>query len=123
MMFVAAPPAQAEAACKAHLAGVRGRAPVSVYIGTPTVVQLERLLRAGVDAITREEDVDLAIAVAENAARDRALVADLMNETRESDERHQSILALIREGVLVADRAGKTIACNDAAVRILGRTR
>jgi len=123
MLVVVAQAAQAEAICRLLFSTTRGSTPVTVYVGDPTQAELERLLRAGVDMLARFDDtIDLALTVSEHGARDRALVADLTAELRESEERSRSIIAAMQEGVVVMGRDGKMITFNQSAERILGRS-
>ncbi len=123
LLLVAATPDQAEALCRSLLSTARGRSPVTMFVGEPSPVELERLLRAGVDTFSSSDDsIDLRLSVAEHAARDRALIADLTSELRESEDRYRSVIAAMQEGVLVLDTQGRILTCNASASRILGRT-
>ncbi len=122
LLLVAASPDQAEALCRTLLSTARGRTPMTMFVGDPSPAELERLLRAGVDTFApSDESIDLRLTVVEHAARDRALIADLTSELRESEDRYRSVLAAMQEGVLVLDAQGRILTCNASAARILDR--
>ncbi|MFZ5540691.1 MAG: ATP-binding protein, partial [Pseudomonadota bacterium] len=104
---------------------------VSVLLLLPFTGVLTRGLRDLSDAAkklsTGRYDVALPVRGADEVARLAVTFNDMsrmlserMAALRESEARQRTLVEAIAEGVIFSDETGKVLACNDAAVRILG---
>ncbi|MEW5879982.1 MAG: ATP-binding protein [Pseudomonadota bacterium] len=104
---------------------------VSVLLLLPFTGVLTRGLRDLSDAAkklsTGRYDVALPVRGADEVAQLAATFNDMsrmlserMAALRESEVRQRTLVEAIAEGVIFSDETGKVLACNDAAVRILG---